>query len=542
MIWTLLILLALDNLGVNITALVAGLGVGGVAVALSLQNILGDLFASLSIALDKPFTVGDSLTIDTFVGRVEHIGIKTTRLRSESGEQIILSNADVLKSRVRNFGRQEEQRILVTIRATYDTPSEKLKELPKLLEKIVREQTVVRFERCHLRTLGESSFLFELSYFVQQPAVNSVLNIQQAVNFRIIDELRSWGWNSHTPRSRSCSDSPKPALNPMFHVVLFEPEIPPNTGNAIRLCANIGATLHLVKPLGFRLDDKSLQRSGLDYHDLAELKVHEDLHACLSDLKSSRLFAVETGGARCYTDVEYRAGDAFLFGPETRGLPAIGIELRRRRTIACPFPCARTAAASTYPMPSRSSVTRPGVRSDSRAVPAARIVCGSRSDSPRPSCGNDDAALLRCRARSDRRSVRLRVPYFLEQLACAIHARPGDPIRGAQSGRGPETAHEGAFAHGGEARQILDSPGLIQAACRFSRAARPAIPVWARRAQRFDGPLDKLRLTAVAMRRDHQSACHLICIAGPIVAAHQVQTQVQPCCTTAEERICPSST
>ena len=107
----------------------------------------------------------------------------------------------------------------------------------------------------------------------------------------------------------------------MFHVVLFEPEIPPNTGNAIRLCANIGATLHLVKPLGFRLDDKSLQRSGLDYHDLAELKVHEDLRACLSVLQGSRLFAVETGGARCYTDVEYRAGDAFLFGPETRGLP-----------------------------------------------------------------------------------------------------------------------------------------------------------------------------------------------------------------------------
>jgi tRNA (cytidine/uridine-2'-O-)-methyltransferase len=108
----------------------------------------------------------------------------------------------------------------------------------------------------------------------------------------------------------------------MFHVVLFEPEIPPNTGNAIRLCANIGATLHLVKPLGFRLDDKSLQRSGLDYHDLAELKVHENLQACLSDLADSRLFAVETGGARCYSDIEYRAGDAFLFGPETRGLPA----------------------------------------------------------------------------------------------------------------------------------------------------------------------------------------------------------------------------
>ena len=107
----------------------------------------------------------------------------------------------------------------------------------------------------------------------------------------------------------------------MFHIVLFEPEIPPNTGNIIRLCANTGATLHLVKPLGFRLDDKSLQRSGLDYHDLAQVKVHESLDACLSELAHSRVFAVETCGRRCYSDVEYRAGDAFVFGPETRGLP-----------------------------------------------------------------------------------------------------------------------------------------------------------------------------------------------------------------------------
>jgi len=107
----------------------------------------------------------------------------------------------------------------------------------------------------------------------------------------------------------------------MFHVVLYEPEIPPNTGNVIRLCANTGATLHLVKPLGFRLDDKSLQRSGLDYHDLADVKVHESLDACLGALANPRLFAVETGGSRRYSDVAYRAGDAFLFGPETRGLP-----------------------------------------------------------------------------------------------------------------------------------------------------------------------------------------------------------------------------
>ncbi len=107
----------------------------------------------------------------------------------------------------------------------------------------------------------------------------------------------------------------------MFHVVLFEPEIPPNTGNAIRLCANTGATLHLIKPLGFGLDDRNLRRSGLDYHDLAAVEVHADLDACLGALQGGRVFAVETTGRRCYSDVEFRAGDAFLFGPETRGLP-----------------------------------------------------------------------------------------------------------------------------------------------------------------------------------------------------------------------------
>jgi tRNA (cytidine/uridine-2'-O-)-methyltransferase len=112
----------------------------------------------------------------------------------------------------------------------------------------------------------------------------------------------------------------------MLHVVLFEPEIPPNTGNAIRLCANTGATLHLVKPLGFRLNDKSLQRSGLDYRDLAEVKIHDNLEACLSQLQGSRVFAVETSGKRRYSDVQYNSGDAFLFGPETRGLPQAALQ------------------------------------------------------------------------------------------------------------------------------------------------------------------------------------------------------------------------
>jgi small-conductance mechanosensitive channel len=202
LIWSLLMLVALDNLGVNITALLAGLGVGGVAVALSLQNILGDLFASLSIALDKPFVVGDSLNIDTFTGSVEHIGIKTTRLRSESGEQIILSNADILKSRVRNYGRMPEQRVLTTLRVAFATPSETLAGIPKLIEAIVREQTSARFERCHLKLLGESALQFELSYFVQQPKLNSMLDLQHTVNLRIIGEFRRLGIEFGYPTQR----------------------------------------------------------------------------------------------------------------------------------------------------------------------------------------------------------------------------------------------------------------------------------------------------------------------------------------------------
>jgi small-conductance mechanosensitive channel len=206
LIWSLLILVALDNLGVNITALLAGLGVGGVAVALALQNVLGDLFASLSIALDKPFAVGDSLNIDTFTGAVERIGIKTTRLRSETGEQIILSNADILKSRVRNYGRMPEQRSLMTIRVAYATPGEKLQGIPKLLEGIVREQANARFDRCHFKLLGESSLQFELSYFVQQPKLNPLLDLQQTVNFRIVEEFRRLGIEFAYPTQRVVLD------------------------------------------------------------------------------------------------------------------------------------------------------------------------------------------------------------------------------------------------------------------------------------------------------------------------------------------------
>src|SRR6202044_3433472 len=206
-VWSILILVALSNLGVNITALLAGLGVGGVAVALALQNVLGDLFASLSIALDKPFVVGHRLVIEAVAGVVERIGIKTTRMRSDAGEQIILSNADILKSRVRNYGRAPEQRALATIRVPYGTAPETLHAIPRLMEGIVREQPTARFERCHLRGLESAWLEFELAFFVQQPKINSLLDLQQAVNFRIIDEFHRLGVAFAYPTQRVVVDA-----------------------------------------------------------------------------------------------------------------------------------------------------------------------------------------------------------------------------------------------------------------------------------------------------------------------------------------------
>jgi small-conductance mechanosensitive channel len=192
-IWSLLILLALENFGVNISALLAGLGVGGIAVALALQNVLGDLFASLSIALDKPFVIGDALTIDAFSGTVERIGIKTTRLRSDAGEQIILSNADILKSRVRNYGDAAQLRVLSILRVRYDTAPEKVRGIPKLLQDIVQGQPHARFERCHLKNLGEWALQFELSYFRLDPGTYPLLDLQHEVNCQILEAFAREG-------------------------------------------------------------------------------------------------------------------------------------------------------------------------------------------------------------------------------------------------------------------------------------------------------------------------------------------------------------
>jgi small-conductance mechanosensitive channel len=193
LIWSLAVLLTLDNLGVNITALVAGLGIGGIAIALAVQNVLGDLLASLSITLDKPFVIGDFLTVGDFLGTVEYIGIKSTRLRSLSGEQIVLSNADLLGSRIRNYGRMFERRVVFTLGVTYETPREKLRQLPKVLRAIVEEEADTRFDRSHFAKYGPASLDFEVVYYVLSPDYNRYMDIQQSINLRIHEEFERLG-------------------------------------------------------------------------------------------------------------------------------------------------------------------------------------------------------------------------------------------------------------------------------------------------------------------------------------------------------------
>lgn len=193
LIWSVVLLLTLDNLGVNITTLVAGLGIGGIAIALAVQNVLGDLLASLSITLDKPFVIGDFLIVGDFMGNVEYIGIKSTRLRSLSGEQIVMSNADLLGSRVRNYGRMQERRVVFVIRITYETPREQVEAVAGLIREIIVAQDEVRFDRCHFAKIGASSLEFEAVYYVLSADYNRYMDIQQTINLRILSEFADRG-------------------------------------------------------------------------------------------------------------------------------------------------------------------------------------------------------------------------------------------------------------------------------------------------------------------------------------------------------------
>jgi small-conductance mechanosensitive channel len=192
-IWAMVLLLTLDNLGIDITALIAGLGIGGIAVALAVQNVLGDLFASLSITLDRPFVVGDFLIVGDFMGSVEYIGIKSTRLRSLSGEQIIISNSDLLSSRVRNYGRMNERRVVFGTSVTYETPIEQLEQIPALIRQIVEEQPDTRFDRSHFAKHAAASIDYETVYYVLSADYNKYMDIQQHVNLQLHRELQQRG-------------------------------------------------------------------------------------------------------------------------------------------------------------------------------------------------------------------------------------------------------------------------------------------------------------------------------------------------------------
>ena len=192
-LWAVVLLLVLDNLGIEVTALIAGLGVGGIAIALAVQNVLGDLFASLSIILDKPFVIGDFIIVGEHLGSVETIGLKTTRIRSLSGEQLIFSNNDLLSSRIRNYGRMFERRVVFSVGVTYQTPREKLEKIPRILRESVEAQEQIRFDRAHFKAFGDFSINFEIVFYVLSPDYTRYMDIQQAINLKIHERFEAEG-------------------------------------------------------------------------------------------------------------------------------------------------------------------------------------------------------------------------------------------------------------------------------------------------------------------------------------------------------------
>ena len=192
-IWSIALLFVLDNLGVDVTALVAGLGVGGIAIAFAAQTVLADLFASFSIVFDRPFEVGDFIIVGDYMGNVERVGIKTSRLRSLSGEQIVISNGDLLQSRIRNYKRMVERRIVFQISVTYDTPYDKLRLVPDMLKEIVSAQEKARLDRAHFASYGDAWLTFEVVYYVLSPDYTLYMDTQQAMNFEIFRRFGELG-------------------------------------------------------------------------------------------------------------------------------------------------------------------------------------------------------------------------------------------------------------------------------------------------------------------------------------------------------------
>lgn len=192
-IWFFVFVFALQAWGVNVTALITGLGIGGIAIALAVQNILADLFASLSIIFDKPFLVGDYLTIDDYRGTVEEIGLKSTQLRSVSGEQLVFSNSDLLRSRIRNYGRMVERRGDFSFGIVNETDPEIVARVPIWVREIIEAQEMTRFDRCHFKTLGPWALEFEAVYHMTVPDYKVFMGVQQSVNLALMRKMAAEG-------------------------------------------------------------------------------------------------------------------------------------------------------------------------------------------------------------------------------------------------------------------------------------------------------------------------------------------------------------
>jgi small-conductance mechanosensitive channel len=189
-VWAIILVAVLDNLGFDVTTLVTGLGIGGIAIALAVQNVLGDIFAALAIVLDKPFVVGDLIAVDTFSGTVEQIGLKTTRIRSLTGEQVIFANSELLKGRIRNFKRLYERRVAFTLDVAGDLPPETVARIPTVLREVVETHRPVRFDRSHFSAHTGSAVRFETVYYVLDPDYNLFMDVQQGVYLGVLERCR----------------------------------------------------------------------------------------------------------------------------------------------------------------------------------------------------------------------------------------------------------------------------------------------------------------------------------------------------------------
>ena len=182
-----------DNLGINITAFVASLGIGGIAIALAAQSVLGDAFSSFAIFLDKPFQVGDFIIVGDLLGTVEHVGFKTTRILSLGGEQLIFSNSDLTGSRIKNYKRMRERRVRFSVGVIYQTSVENVKAIPPMVERVIKEHQGARFDRAHFKSFGDFALIYEVVFYVLSPDYNVYMDLQQSINFRLFEEFQKAG-------------------------------------------------------------------------------------------------------------------------------------------------------------------------------------------------------------------------------------------------------------------------------------------------------------------------------------------------------------